>query len=72
MSEPVTIQLKLSDVENLLDAATVCAEDLSTELDERYNLRDRVPTQQRRWENDMAYVNRLIACISTVKISIPT
>lgn len=68
MSQPVMREVRASDLENLLDAAQICAEDLSIEIAERYQGRDKYPTLQRRYENDMAPVHRLQACIVAIKV----
>ena len=72
MSEPVTVSIKLSDLENLLDSAKICAEDLACEIANTYpqESREKYPSYQRKYENDMAQVKRLNACISMVKIQI--
>lgn len=70
--EPLTVTVKLSNLENLLDAAKICAEDLTVEIENTYPKasRDKYPSYQRKYENDMSAVDRLNACIATVKIEI--
>ena len=72
MSEPVKVSIKLGDLENLLDSAQICAEDLSIEIENRYpqESRAKYPSYQRKYDNDMSAVSRLTACVSMVKIQL--
>ena len=72
MSDQVKVSIKLADLENLLDAAKICAEDLACEIASTYpkENRDKYPSYQRKYENDMAVVDRAMACISMVNIQL--
>ena len=72
MGDPVKVSVKLSDLENLLDAAKICAEDLAIEIASNYppESRNKYRAYQRKYDNDMAVVDRAIACISMINIQL--
>lgn len=67
MADPVMVSVDRDTLEALLGAAEVCAEDLSLELKERYKYRETVPTEMRRYNNDMMEVERLMSFASKIK-----
>lgn len=69
MADPLQMTVRMSDLDNLLDAAKECSEDLRHELNQRYVGRAKSPTEMRRWKRDVACVDRLEACIATMRIN---
>lgn len=60
MDDPVMVSIPMDMMRDIRDALRTCAEDLKVELDDRYPeaQRDKYPTYQRRWDNDMEPVRR--------------
>ena len=71
MSDPVTIEVAIDDLERLLRLASECSEDLLAELDERYSCRSDYPSEQRRYLRETAPIESLRLIMDRIAASSP-
>lgn len=65
--ETVRVAIELSDIKKIITLSKDCVNDLSYELDQRYSLRDKYPSELRKYNNEMDYINNLRECIEKIK-----
>jgi hypothetical protein len=67
---PVTVQVQLDELRELITAAQECADDLQNEIERQYPSRLDQPVQMRRFCRDMAIVERARRSIQAVDVKL--